>query len=291
MFLSIRIVLKKLIISVVRLIDTILNSNTEDQMIGMVDYHMHSVLSDGTSSYEDMVLMAIEKGLDEIGFTDHVCLKPIDWSIRLEDIPVMTIQIQELKLKYQDQIQIRYGIEMDYFPGAEDELRRLIELIPLDYVIGSVHFIGDWNFDTDRSLYGKWTNDQLYQKYFKLVQQAAKSSLFDIIGHLDIIKKFAVYPETNQDLLFEETIEILKANKVVIELNTSGMDRPCAEFNPGAKILEMCYRHQVPVTLSSDAHNTSQIARHFESAVGLIRQIGYTEIVGFNHRNRHIIRL
>lgn len=260
-------------------------------MIGMVDYHMHSILSDGRNSYEEMVRMAIEKGLDEIGFTDHVCLKPVTWAIRLEDIPVMTSQIIDLKDKYEDQIKIRYGVEMDYLPGKDAQINEIIERIPVDYVIGSIHFIGDWNFDTDQSLYGKWTNDKLYEKYFALVQQAAQSGLFDIIGHIDIIKKFRVYPESNQDLLFEDTIKVIKENNLVVELNTGGMDRPCAEFTPGHKILEMCYKHHVPVTLSSDAHSDLQIARHFESATELLAQVGYTEIVGFKNRIRRIIRL
>ena len=260
-------------------------------MIGMVDYHMHSILSDGRNTYEEMVLAAIAKGLDEIGFSDHVCLKLVDWAIRMEDIPVMTSQIQELKSKYKDQIKIRYGIELDYFPGYEDQLKDLIESIPVDYVIGSIHFIGDWNFDTDQSMYGKWTNDQLYAKYFQLVQQAAKSELFDIIGHIDIIKKFRIYPETNQDNLFEDTLEIIKAHNLVIELNTGGLDRPCAEFTPGTRLLELCYKHHIPVTLSSDAHGTVQIARHYEKAIELLRQTGYKEITGFNNRIRRIIRL
>jgi len=260
-------------------------------MIGMVDYHLHSILSDGHDSYEDMVLVAISKGLDEIGFTDHVCLKPVDWTIRLEDIPVMTRQILDMKSKYSDQIKIRYGIELDYLPGYEEEMKELIEDIPVDYVIGSVHFIGDWNFDSDQSLYGKWTNDKLYEMYFGLVQQAAKSGLFDIIGHLDIIKKFRVYPESNQDKLFEDTVREIKANNLVVELNTGGMDRPCAEFTPGAKFLQLCFAHHVPITLGSDAHRSEQIARHFETATALLSHIGYTEIVGFNNHIRRIIRI
>jgi len=257
----------------------------------MVDYHMHSVLSDGQDSYEEMILTAIAKGLDEIGFSDHVCLKPVDWAIRHEDIPVMTEQILDLKIKYEDQIKIRYGIELDYFPGAEKELKELIEEIPVDYVIGSIHFIDDWNFDTDQSLYGKWTNDKLYEMYFGLVQQAAQSGLFDVIGHIDIIKKFRVYPESNQDILYENTIKIIKENNLVVELNTGGMDRPCAEFTPGLKLLELCYNYHVPVTLSSDAHQVSQIARHYENATSLLTSIGFTEIVGFHNRIRSVIRL
>lgn len=260
-------------------------------MIGMVDYHMHSILSDGKDSYEEMVRVAISKGLDEIGFSDHVCIKPVDWAISLIDIPVMTEQIMDLKIKYKNQIEIRYGIEMDYFPGSEKELKELIESLPVDYVIGSVHFIGDWNFDTDQSLYGKWPNDQVYGEYFELIQQAAASGLFDIIGHLDIIKKFRIYPESNQSKLFEDTIRIIKKHDLVVELNTGGIDRPCADYTPGPKLLEMCYRQNVPVTLSSDAHKAEQIARHFESAIDLLIQIGYQEIVGFKNRTRRMIRL
>lgn len=260
-------------------------------MIGLVDYHTHSILSDGKDSYEEMVRIAISKGLDEIGFSDHVCLKPVDWAISLIDIPVMTEQILDLRLKYKGQIKIRYGIEMDYFPDQEYELKELIDSIPLDYVIGSVHFIDEWNFDTDLSLYGKWPNDELYENYFELIQQAAESRLFDIIGHLDIIKKFRIYPESNQDKLFDDTIKLIKSNNLVVELNTGGIDRPCAEYTPGPKLLEMCYRHNVPVTLSSDAHMALQIARHFESAVDLLTQIGYNQVACFKNRNRRMIRL
>ena len=203
----------------------------------------------------------------------------------------MTRQLLDLKEKYKDKIQVRYGIEVDYFPGHEDELRELIESIPVDYVIGSVHFIGNWNFDVDQSLYGKWSNDKLYEKYFALIQKAAQSELFDTIGHIDIIKKFGVYPETNQDKLFEDTIKIIKEHNMVVELNTGGMDRPCAEFTPGSRLLEMCHQHQVPVTLASDAHRVEQIARHYERAIALLSRVGYTEIIGFNKRIRRNIRL
>ena len=257
----------------------------------MVDYHTHSILSDGQNSYEEMIQVAIAKGLDEIGFSDHICLQPFDWAVRMEDIPVMTEQITDLKLKYEDQITVRYGIEVDYFPDYENELKELIEKIPVDYVIGSVHFIDEWNFDSDKSLYGKWSNDQLYHMYFGLIQQAAHSGLFDIIGHLDIIKKFRIYPESNQDKLFEETIKVLKANNLVVELNTGGIDRPCAEYHPGPKLLELCYKYHVPLTLSSDAHRAVDIARHYESATDMLKQIGYTDIVGFNNRIRRIIRV
>ncbi|MEL7587638.1 MAG: histidinol-phosphatase HisJ family protein [Prolixibacteraceae bacterium] len=260
-------------------------------MPGMIDYHMHSILSDGRNTYEEMILTAIEKGLDEVGLTDHVCLKPVPWAIAPVDMPVMTAQILELREKYRDRIKVRYGIEMDYFPGREEELEAIIESLPLDYVIGSVHFIGDWNFDGDQSLYGKWTNDELYNIYFELVQLAAKSRLFDIIGHFDIIKKFSVYPESDQSRLIETTLSALAENGLTVEMNTGGLDRPCADYNPGAVVLKQCRRLNIPVTLSSDAHQVEHVARHFEPAVALLREIGFTELATFRGRKRGILRL
>jgi histidinol-phosphatase (PHP family) len=260
-------------------------------MIGLVDYHMHTVLSDGQNDHEEMVLAAIEKGLDEIGFTDHVCIKPVNWAMSAIDMPVMTNQIRQIQKKFKNKIKIRYGIELDYFPGVEAELKQIIDSVPLDFLIGSVHFINDWNFDSDKSLYGKWTNDYLYEMYFKLVQQAAASGLFDTIGHLDIIKKFRVYPESDLSDLFEETVSILAKNNIVVELNTGGADRPCGEFTPGRMLLEICHKHNVQVTLGSDAHHYSQIARHYETAIELLKETGYTEIVAFENRRRSKIRL
>ena len=260
-------------------------------MIGLVDYHMHTVLSDGKNNHEDMVWAAIEKGLDEIGFSDHVSVRLVDWAMSIVDIPVMTNQIMEVRRNFQDKIKIRYGIEMDYFPGKEAEIKKIIDSVPLDYVIGAVHFIGDWNFDSDMSLYGKWTNDKLYEMYFGLVQQAASSGLFDVIGHLDIIKKFQVYPESDLSDLFEETVLILARNHVAVELNTSGVDHPCGEFSPGRMLLEICHRHNVEITLGSDAHQRSQVARHYETAVDLLKETGYTEIVAFENRQRRKIKL
>jgi len=260
-------------------------------MVGLVDYHMHSLLSDGKNSYEEMVKAAIDSGLEEVGFSDHVCLKPVDWAVMPVDIPVMTEQILELRDKYSAQIKVRYGIEMDYFPGKEKEILKIISSLPLDYVIGSVHFIGDWNFDTDQSLYGKWTNDELYNMYYELIQLAAKSGLFDTIGHLDIIKKFRVYPESDQSQLLEQTLKVIKENNVVVELNTGGLDRPCAELTPSPEIVTLCYQHHIPMTISSDAHATNQIARHYETAINLMKKIGFEEIVTFENRARKMTRI
>jgi histidinol-phosphatase (PHP family) len=257
----------------------------------MIDYHMHTILSDGKNTCEEMILAGIEKGLEEIGLTDHVCLRSVPWATRPADLAVMTAQITELQEKYRHLIRVRYGIEMDYFPGREEEIAAIIDSLPLDYVIGSVHFIDEWNFDGDDSLYGKWTNDELYGIYFELVQMAAQSRLFDIIGHLDVIKKFRVYPESDQSWLLETTLRVIARNDLVVELNTGGQDRPCAEFYPSSPVLRQCFKMNVPVTLSSDAHQADQVGRHFEEALALLRQTGFRELTTFSRRRRGVFRI
>ena len=255
-------------------------------MHGLVDYHTHSILSDGHSCYEEMIAAAIGKGLFEIGLSDHLCVRYPSWALKAVDLPVMTDQIMQLKEKYRNRISVRFGIEADYFPESEKQIGILINSLPLDYVIGSVHFMGDWNFDGDESLYGKWINDELYHRYFTIIQQAARSRLFDVIGHLDLIKNYRIFPETDQKRLFDETLSVIASSDLVVELNTSGPDRPCGEFLPGPHLLGLCYDHGIRVTLGSDAHRPRQVGRHFEQAIELLKKTGYSEIVTFEKRKK-----
>lgn len=252
----------------------------------LVDYHMHSTFSDGKDTYPAYLEKARKKDLAEIGFTDHITLAPVDWCVKEMDYPVMRENLKNLCNNFSEDVQVRFGLEVDYFPDKEQELREVISYFPVDYVIGSVHFLGDWNYDTDQSLYGKWSNDELYKMYFELIQQTAKSQLFDVIGHFDLIKKFKIWPESDQTHLYEETLKVIKEADVVIELNTSGVDRPCGEFFPNKQILAMASKIGIPITLGSDAHRPDQVARHFETAIELLKSVGYTKITRFRNRQR-----
>jgi len=257
----------------------------------MVDYHMHTTFSDGKDSYLSYLEAARKKDLAEIGFTDHITIVPVDWGVKEVDFPVMRENLKNLCNNFSEDVQVRFGLEMDYFPEREEEIRQIISFFPVDYVIGSIHFIDDWNFDSDKSLYGKWPNNELYRIYFDLVQQAAKSGLFDVIGHFDLIKKLQCWPETDQTSLFEETLKILKEANMVMELNTSGIDRPCGEFFPSREILSLACKLGVPITLGSDAHQPDQVARHFDLAVSMLKEVGYTKITRFRNRQRGEIEI
>lgn len=257
----------------------------------LVDYHMHTSYSDGCDTYLKYLEMARKRDLAEIGFSDHITLLPVDWAVQEIDYPVLRENLVKLCSDFSEDVQVRFGIEVDYFPEREREIEQVISFFPVDYVIGSVHFIDDWNFDGDRSLYGKWPNNEVYRMYFERVQQAAKSGLFDIIGHFDLIKKLNCWPESDQTHLFDETLKVVKEANVVLELNTSGLDRPCGEFFPSQKILDLAFRNGLQVTLGSDAHRPEQVARHFDLAVKMLKDIGYTKISRFRNRHRSEISI
>lgn len=251
------------------------------------DYHMHTTLSDGNSTHEEMVLTAIEKGFDEIGFSDHFCIRqPCSWAVGADAIAQLDEKITEMKDKYSDRISILFGIEVDYFNDREEEIRKSLQRFNFDYVIGSIHFLDDWNYDTDKSRYEEFSNDFLYEWYFRELQKAAKSGLFDLMGHPDLIKKFRIWPETSKKQLFEDTAAVFAESGVAFEINTSGKDRPCGEFFPGTELLKAFFKAGVQVTLGSDSHQKEQIGRHFDEARTMLKEIGYTKMTRFKKRKR-----
>ncbi|NVO10047.1 MAG: histidinol-phosphatase HisJ family protein [Bacteroidales bacterium] len=254
------------------------------------DYHMHTYLSDGKDTHEDMVSSAAFKGIPEIGFTDHISIKPVGWAMEMSEINTMIEKVNAVR-KNDTKVVVKLGAEIDYYSGMEKQIGELIDSIPFDFTIGSVHFINDWNFDTDIRPYDQISIDKFYTDYFKLVQQSAKSGLFDIIGHCDLAKKFGYYPSFRLERLYEETAKIFRKAGVVVELNTSGKGKPCAEFYPSAVFLEKLAKYKVPITLGSDAHVEQNIGQFFEEAVSELKALGYKEIIKFNKRKRETQRI
>lgn len=254
------------------------------------DYHMHTYLSDGKDTHEDMVASAAFKGIPEIGFTDHISVKPVGWAMEMSEINTMIEKVNAMN-KNDTKVVVKLGAEIDYYSGMEKQISELISSIPFDFTVGSVHFINDWNFDTDIRPYDQINIDKFYTDYFKLVQQSAKSGLFDVIGHCDLAKKFGYYPSFRLERLYEETAKVFRKTGVVVELNTSGRGKPCAEFYPSAVFLEKLAKYKVPITLGSDAHVEQNIGQFFEEAISELKALGYKEIIKFNKRKRETQRI
>lgn len=185
---------------------------------------------------------------------------------------------------------IALGVEADYFPGGEDELRELLEPYAFDYVIGSVHFLGGWGFDNPETQdqYAQIDLPALYAKLFDGVKGAAVSGLFDIVAHLDNLKVFGHRPDEQLLLpMYEEVAAVLKRADVATEINTGLAYRyPVKEMCPSPAFLGILRKHGVPITLSSDSHYPDDIGMLLDEAAELARNTGYTDIVYFDRRQR-----
>lgn len=249
------------------------------------DYHMHTHLSDGRDTHQNMLLSAKAKGIEEIGFSDHISTLPVSWAMQPESAQSMANIVKNLSY-IDSSVIVKCGAEIDYYPSEEKRIADLISSVPFDYVIGSVHFISAWNFDTDFSPYDSIDIDSFYKNYFGLVQKSAKSGLFDIIGHCDLAKKFGYKPSIKLDRIYEETAKIFADYGAVYELNTSGKDKPCAEFYPSKQFVEILCAYKVPVTLCSDSHIDQNIGKYFDEAAALLKDVGYRTITTFTQRNQ-----
>ena len=245
------------------------------------DYHMHTAwCGHADGSMEDYVLAAIEKGLPEIGFSPHLPMQiPISEKVCVtpEDMLVLLDEFHRLRPTY-PQLPLRLGGEADFIPGNERIVEKMKTDYGLEYLIGSVHFIGGWAFDHPAYIDGFDCRpiDDIYRRYFDLVAQAAQTGLFDVIGHLDLPKKFGHRPDGGYAGHARPAIEAMAANGVAVEINTAGRDKPVGEFYPCRDLLVLCREAGVRLVFGSDSHAPEQVGRYFAEAVELARSAGYT---------------
>ncbi|MTI61173.1 MAG: histidinol-phosphatase HisJ family protein [Firmicutes bacterium] len=254
----------------------------------LVDYHTHPYGHGeqeirGKYSYgylKEFLLMAEEKGIAQLGFTDHDdYIGAISWDI-----------LEELSAEYPDKI--RLGIEFDYKINNEEWIKQVKNRLPLDYSIGSVHRVGNWEIDHPAyvSEYKEWDIDELYIAYFDLVEKAVSSGLFEIIGHMDLIKIFNNRPvDLNLLEIVEPVLQAIKENRTVIEINTNGCNKPVNEFYPSTDILKRAYELKIPITIGSDAHSPSRVGEGIKRAASLAQKIGYKEITIFKNGKNHSV--
>ncbi len=261
-------------------------------MIHRTDYHIHSRFSDGRSDPEDYLPQAIAAGLSEIGFSDHLTLfkDPQDWNMNPENVTTYIHNIETLR-NVAAKIKIKTGLEVDYFEGKEDEIRSYLSPLPLDYVIGSVHYLGEKTVDAGPEFYEGKSFDGLFETYFNSVARAAESGLFNIIGHCDLIRIYGFRPSFDPEPLYRMLARTMKRHDVAFELNTNGKNRPLADFYPDPVFLHIFREEDVPVCVNSDAHMPARVGQHFDEAYELLRITGYTEMAVFDRRVRSMISM
>ena len=259
-------------------------------MIYRTDYHMHSVYSDGRSVPEDYVKSALAAGMNEIGFSEHLTLfrEPENWNMNPSKMPLYLDHLDKLRNNTEGII-VKKGLEVDYFEGKEKETRDFLSPLPLDYVIGSVHYQGERTVDFGPEFYEGKNIDSLFENYFDTVCAAVSSGLFDIIGHCDLIRIYGYRPVSDPEQHYRKLARLMKEHDVVFEINTNGRNRPLADFYPDRKYLHVFREEKVPVCVNSDAHMPSRIGQYFDEAYDLLRYVGFTEMAVFEKRIRRMV--
>ncbi len=252
----------------------------------LIDYHIHPYshgeINLTEKKLKEFVNKARKKGLIEIGFSDHdQFLDQIDWNLLKN-------------CQKNSSLPVKLGLEIDYRPGREEVIKGILNKYELDYCIGSVHFIDQWNFDHPDYIqeYKKGDIDKLYEKYFSLVNQAVSSNLFDIIGHFDLIKIFNFYPDTyDLEKLVKPVLKEIKKRDLVVEINTNGLNKPVQEIYPSLEIIKMMKKLNILITTGSDAHSEDRVGENIFKILQMLRKTGYKEITSFNKRKKQKIKI
>lgn len=259
-------------------------------MVYKTDYHIHSLFSDGDAEPEEYIGPAISAGLSEIGFSEHLTLfkEPEDWNMDPLKMDTYISHIESLQKKTKS-IKIRTGLEVDFFSGKEDETRDFLSMLPLDYIIGSVHYLGEKTVDYSPEFYTGKNINTLFEKYFNTVCDAVESGIFDIIGHCDLIRIYGNKPSFDLEPIYRNLAKTMKIHDVVFEVNTNGRNRPLADFYPDRRFLHIFREENVKVCVNSDAHMPSRVAQYFNEAYELLKSAGYSEMAVFEKRKRTMV--
>ena len=250
----------------------------------IVDYHMHlrdaeERIAHTFDGVEPFVETAAARGVDEIGFTEHVYY--FRQTRALWTLPYQTERCVYDLDAYVDAVvtarrrglPVKLGLEVDYVGGRQDELADVLEPYPWDYLLGSVHWIDGLAVDQEPGIWAEASVDEVWRRYFAALSELAASGHVDVLAHPDLAKIFRRRPAGE--------IEYPALEGVALEISTNGLYKPVGELYPDQAFLEAA---RLPITLASDAHVPQNVGRDFDRALELARAAGYDTVTVFDSR-------
>jgi histidinol-phosphatase (PHP family) len=270
----------------------------------LTDYHVHLRPDDVDAGAERAFTpanaeryraVAEEHGIAELGVAEHVYRfaaaldvwrHPFWERYAVDDLDAYCEFVRE-------ETDLRLGIEADFVAGTEDRMATLLEARDWDYVVGSVHFLRDAAVDVED--FDVWSGardpDAVWRRYFETVGEAARSGLFDVLAHPDLVKVWGPErPRPDGDLrrFYELAMEGIAESRIAIEVSTAGLRKPVGEIYPAPELLRWCVEAGCPVALSSDAHVPDQLGYRYELALELLEGLGVRELCVFEGRERRL---
>jgi histidinol-phosphatase (PHP family) len=243
---------------------------------------------------------ADDRGIQELGVAEHVhrFVQSLDVWAHPWYRHWAHDDVDEYCSFVREETDLRLGIEADFLPGREDRVSNLLDGRDWDYVVGSVHFLRDEALDVHgEAAWEEWDvwrqgdPERVWARYFETLGEAARTGLFDILGHPDLVKVFGEgVPQPGGDLrrFYDAAMDGIAESDVAIEVSTAGLRKPVREIYPAAAFLEMCLEAGRPVALSSDAHLPEQLGYEYERAAAFLQDLGVTEIAVFERRVRRL---
>ncbi len=273
----------------------------------LTDYHVHlRPDEDGTpperyftaANVERYRDAASERGIEELGVAEHI--HRFTQALEIWQHPFWRRWARDDVDDYcafvREETDLRLGIEADFVSGREDRIAGFLEARDWDYVVGSVHFLGDAGVDLEgpewEHVWGRGERpDRVWQRYFETLAHAARSGLYDIIAHPDLVKIWGAarpQPERDPRHYYEPAVEAMLDADVAMEMSTAGLRKPVGELYPGRALLAMAVDAGLPIALSSDAHVPAQLGFRYDDAVAALTDAGVTEICVFERRERRM---
>jgi len=270
----------------------------------LTDYHVHLRTDERANTAERFFTAAnaeryretaADRGIEELGVAEHIYR--FTAAMEIWQHPFWREYAHDDLDDYcgfvREETDLRLGIEMDFVPGREDRIASQLDGRDWDFVVGSVHFLRDHSLDTEEySIWGAGESpERVWRRYFETIAESARSGLYDVIGHPDLVKvwgRAAPRPDGDLRRYYEPAVEAFADAGVAVEVSTAGWRKPVAEQYPAVPMLEMLIDAGCPLALSSDAHVPDQLGYGYERAVELLGELGVKEIAVFERRERRM---
>jgi histidinol-phosphatase (PHP family) len=271
----------------------------------LTDYHVHLRPDEPdtpgdrhftAANAERYRAVADERGIAELGVAEH--MHRFVQALEIWQHPWWrrwaTDDVDAYCAWVRDETDLRLGIEADYVAGREDRIANFLEAREWDYVVGSVHFVRDEAVDMEGEfdVWGRGESpERVWARYFETLGQAARTGLYDIMAHPDLVKVWGgdrPRPHGDPRRYYEPAIEGFVEGGVAVEVSTAGLRKPVGEIYPSRAFLEMAVDAGLPVALSSDAHVPEQLGHRYEDAVALLEEVGIRELCVFERRERRL---
>lgn len=280
-----------------------------------LDYHMHFEYG----SYDEQWVKgffdsAKTHQLDEIGISEHSHTFPEFKELYYEDLILDDSFVGKFQQQWLKKNKFKYTLD-DYFNfmaklnslgykakiGIEvcnfqdqDKVREILAPYKFDYIIGSIHFLHGWAYDSSQ-IKDEWNNHSLkeiYEWYAQEVEKLCASQIYDVLGHPFNIRLFKNLPDFNVTPYLIRVAKAIQKANMAVDVNTGTYYRyPIAEISPYPEFMKIAHDYNLPIITSSDAHQPEHCGNYIDEAIAYAKSFGYTTCLQFNQRKKTTVTL